>query len=78
MINRLFFQKLIVAFAVAFAGSFIPFLTGWFQSPNYQFDKAIWVAALFGAVGAGFRAILALGPVNLVPSDATHTIVGPK
>lgn len=76
--NRLFWKKLLVAFVVAFFGSFIPFVSGVFQSPNYQFDKALWVAALFGAVGAGVRAVLALGPVSLVPSDAQDTIIGPK
>ncbi len=78
MINRLFFQKLIVAFVVAFFSAFIPLITGIGQSPDYHFDKALWLATLFAAVGAGVRAVLALGPINLVPSDAAHTIVGPK
>lgn len=76
--NVLFWKKLLVAFVVAFAGVFIPLLTGIGQSPNYTFDKAAWVALLPAAVAAGVRAVLALGPVNLVPSDKHDTIIGPK
>ncbi len=78
MLNRLFFQKLVVAFVVAFFAAFIPLITGIGQSPDYHFDKALWVSTLFAAIGAGVRAVLALGPVNLVPSDNQHSIVGPR
>jgi hypothetical protein len=78
MINRLFWQKLVVAFLVAFFGALVPLLTGLGQSPDWKFDKAVWMAALVGAVGAGARAVLALGPVNLVPSDGQHTVIGPR
>ena len=76
--NTLFWKKLVVAFVVAFFGAFVPLLSGIGQSPDYHFDKALWVAALFGAIGAGVRAVLALGPINLVPSDKADSIVGTK
>lgn len=72
--NKLLAKKLLIAFIVGFGGSFLPFITGWAQAPNYDFSKSIWVAALTGAVGAGVRALLALGPLNLVPSDKEHDL----
>lgn len=76
--NKLLLRKLFVSFIVGFGGSFIPFITGWAQAPNYSFDKSVWIAALMGAVAAGVRALLAFGPINLVPSDKQHSLVAVK
>ena len=70
-LNKLFVRKLLVAFIVGFAGSFISFVTGAGQAPMYGFEKSAWVALLVGAVIGGARAVLVLLPgVNLVPSDS--------
>lgn len=72
--NTLLLKKLVLAALVAFVGAFVPLLTGIGQSPNYSFDKAAWIAALFAGIGAIARALLAFGPFNVVPSDAEHTL----
>lgn len=76
--NKLFWKKIVVAFVVSFFATFLPLLTGIGQAPDFHFDKALWTATLFAAIGAGVRAVLALGPINLVPSDKQDTIIGPK
>jgi hypothetical protein len=78
MVNRLFWLKLFMAFLVGFLGSLVTFLTGLSEAPNFSFDRAAVISLIAGALAAGIRAVLALGPVNLVPSDNQHTIIGPR
>jgi hypothetical protein len=76
--TKLLIQKLVVAFLVAFFGALLPALTGLGDSPNYHFDRAALIALVVGAFGAGIRAVLALGPLNIVPSDKRHSLIGPR
>lgn len=73
-LNTLFWQKLAIAFIVAFLGSLVTTMSGWGYSPNFQFDRAAAISLLIGALGAGARAVLALSPVNFVPSDRQHSL----
>jgi hypothetical protein len=68
-INALFLKKLLVAFVVGFAGSIVQAIVNVGPVADLNVWKAVWVSALTGAVVAGFRAILVLLPINLVPSD---------
>ena len=69
-INTLFLRKLAVAFIIGFAGSLIQKIVSVGPVSDLNMWKAVWVSALSGAVVAGFRALLVLLPVNVVPSDA--------
>jgi hypothetical protein len=75
-LNKLLIQKLAVAFVVSFAGALVASLTGLASQPNFGWDKATVIAVVVGALGVAMRAVLAYGPLNLVPSDAQHTIGG--
>ena len=72
--NKLLIQKLVIAFVVSFAGALVTSLTGLASQPNFGWDKATIIALVVGALGVGMRAVLAYGPINLIPSDAQHTI----
>lgn len=72
--SSLLIRKLFVAFVVGFAGPLLTFLTGLSASPEWHFDKAAIVSLITGCIAAGIRALLALGPINLVPSDSQHSI----
>ena len=78
--NTFLLRKMLVAFVVSFAAVFIPAVLNVLDqihagtAPNWS--SSFWLSLAAGAVGAGVRAILALSPINLVPSDAQHTIVG--
>lgn len=74
MINKLFVQKLAIAFVVGFVGGLIPLLQGWSEAPNFNFDRSAVIAVIIGLVSAGMRAVLALGPINLVASDRQHSL----
>jgi hypothetical protein len=76
MINKLLGQKMLIAFIVAFLGAFITALAGISKEPNYHWSSAVIIGLIVGALGAGLRAVLALSPVNLTPSDRQHTIGG--
>lgn len=80
--NALLAKKLVVAFLVAFGGVFIPavlnILDDIHNGVSNNWGAAFWLALAAGAVGAGVRAVLALAPLNLVPSDAEHTIGKPS
>ena len=76
--NALLLRKMLVAFAVAFGGVFIPavlnILDDVHNGINNNWDTAFWISLVAGAVAAGLRALLALSPVNVIPSDAQHSL----
>jgi hypothetical protein len=76
--GKLLLQKLVIAFLVAFFGALVTSLEGFSKQPTFGWDKSIVVSLIVGALGAGVRAILALGPINLVPSDAQHSLLTKK
>lgn len=76
--SKLLIQKLVIAFVVGFGGMLVTSLTGLANQPNFTFDKAAVISLIVGALSAGLRAVLALGPINLVPSDTQHSIIGGK
>jgi hypothetical protein len=73
--SKLLFQKLLVAFIVSFLGALVTSLEGLSKQPTFGWSKAIIVSILVGALGAGVRAVLALGPINLVASDKQHSLI---
>lgn len=75
-VNKLLLQKLALAFAVGFVGALLTSAAGWGDSPNTSWGRAFWIGLLVGAVSAGARAVLALGPFNVVPSDTQHSLFG--
>lgn len=77
-INKLFWQKLVIAFIVGFASAFITAVSGLGDEPNFQWTTSVLISLVVGGLAAGARAVLALGPVNLVPSDGQHSVVQPK
>ena len=68
-INTLFLKKLLVAFLIGFAASVVQAVVNVGPVADLNAWKAVWVSAISGAVVAGFRALLVLLPINLVPSD---------
>lgn len=76
--NKLLAQKLVVAFIVSFVGALLTSLEGLSKQPDFGWNRSIVISLIVGALGAGVRAVLALGPVNLIPSDAKHSLVGTK
>lgn len=72
--NEFLAKKCVVAFLVGFLGSVVTLLEGLSKAPSFNFDRAAVISLIAGALAAGFRAVLALSPVNLVPSDAQHTL----
>lgn len=72
--NKLLAAKCFIAFLVGFLGSLVTFLEGLSKAPSFSFDRAAVISLIAGALAAGFRAVLALSPVNLVGTDAQHTI----
>lgn len=76
--NTLLLKKLVVAFLVAFGGVFLPgvlkVLDDIHNGVGTSWGTAFWLSLVAGGVAAGLRAILALSPINLVPSDAEHTL----
>jgi hypothetical protein len=76
--NKLLAQKLLIAFIVSFVGALLTSLEGLGKQPHFGLDRSLIISLIVGALGAGMRAVLALGPVNLVASDAKHSLVGKK
>jgi hypothetical protein len=74
-LTSLFFKKMLVAFVVGFASTFGQFLVSLGPADYSHFSKSLWVSALVGAATAGLRALLALSPLNIVPSDAENSVV---
>ena len=74
-INILFLRKMLVAFLIGFAGSIVQAVVNIGPVADLNAWKAVWVSAISGAVIVGFRALLVLLPVNLVPSDAEKPLV---
>jgi len=72
-LNPLLLKKLVVVFAVAFIATFSDTITGGVGAAQ-PLSTSLLVAAAIGGLAAGIRALLALSPINLVPSDATHTL----
>jgi hypothetical protein len=77
-VNSLLAKKMLVAFVVAFAGVLVPavlkILDSVASGAPSSWGKAFWISLVAGAFAAGVRALLALSPINLVPSDAQHTL----
>lgn len=69
-INWLFIKKLFLAFVLGFAYVEVQKLSNVGAYAAFSSVHAIWTGLLSGAVVAGFRAVLVLLPINLVPSDA--------
>jgi hypothetical protein len=69
-LNVLYLKKLLIAFALGFAYVIVQKLTNVGAYAAFSSVHALWTGLLSGAVTAGFRALLVLLPVNLVPSDA--------
>ena len=72
--NKLLIKKLLLAFAVTFGTSLIVAVEGLTRQPDLKFTSALLVSLVTGALGAGLRAVIALLPINVVPSDAEHTL----
>lgn len=77
-INKLFWQKLFIAFLVGFMGSFVTAVAGLADEPNFKWTSSVIISLVVGALTAGFRAVLAMSPVNLTPTDAQHSIINAK
>lgn len=75
-LKSLFARKLVIAFIVGFVGAFLDAIIGITQSQQ-PLTWSLVDGALVGALATTGRALLALSPVNIVPSDATHTITRP-
>jgi hypothetical protein len=82
ILNNLLFRKMGVAFLIAFGGVLVPavlkILDDVHNGVPTSFSGAFWISIVAGAFGAGLRALLAISPINLVPSDAQHTLVGKR
>lgn len=80
--NRLLLKKMLVTFLAAFGGVFIPavldLLNKAASGTPTAFSKALIISLVAGAFSAGVRALIAFSPLNLVPTDSQHTIVGGK
>ncbi len=78
--NSLLVKKMLVAFIVAFGGVFIPAVLKVLDDINSgvgsSWERSFWLSLVAGGVAAGVRAVLAISPLNLVPSDSQHTLVG--
>jgi hypothetical protein len=78
--NALLVKKMLIAFLVAFGGVFIPavlnILDDLHNGVGSSWGTAFWLSLVSGAVAAGVRAVLALSPINLVPSDSGHSLTG--
>ncbi len=78
--NKLLLQKMVVAFLAAFGGVMVPavlkILDDVSNGTPSSWGKAFWISLVAGAFAAGVRALLALSPLNLVPSDKQHSLVG--
>lgn len=68
-INVLFLKKLVVAFVGGFLYVLVQKLTNVGGYAAFSTWHAVWTGLISGAVIAGFRAVLVLLPINLVPSD---------
>lgn len=69
-INWLFIKKLFLAFVLGFAYVAVQKITNVGAYAAFSTWHVIWKSLISGAVTGGFRAILVLLPINLVPSDA--------
>lgn len=67
-----------MAFLITFGGVMIPAMLNVLDDIHngvpHHFDSSWWIAVACGAFGAALRAVLALSPINIVPSDAQHTL----
>lgn len=68
-------QKLYIAFIVGFLGALITCLEGLSSQPNFDWSRSAVISLIVGALAAGFRAVLALGPINLTQSDQKHSLL---
>lgn len=75
-LNKLFFQKLAMAFIAAAVAATITAWQGLSQQPDFHFTRAVVIGLVTGAVTAGVRAVIAISPLNIVPSDAQHSVLG--
>lgn len=76
--NKLLVKKMIVAFLAGFFGVFLPVVLDLLDKlsngidPN--FGRAVLISLVAAAFSAGVRAIIALLPINLVPTDKLNTL----
>lgn len=71
-LKSLFARKLLIAFIVGFVAALADGLTSWSQS-GQPFSTSLIEALIVGALATAARGLLALLPINIVPSDAMHT-----
>lgn len=71
-LKSLFARKLLIAFIVGFVAALADGLTSWSQS-GQPFSTSLIEAMIVGALATAARGLLALLPINIVPSDAMHT-----
>ena len=74
--NWLLAKKTAVAGAIAFLAVFIPGVLSVLDEieggSGHPFETTFWFSLLAGAIGAALRAIVAVLPWNLLPTDAFH------
>ena len=74
--RKLLAKKVGFAGAIAFLAVFIPGVLSILDEieggSGHPFQTTFWFSLLAGAVGAGIRAIVAVLPWNLMPTDALH------
>ena len=71
-LKSLFARKLLIAFIVGFLAALADGITSWSQSPQ-PLTVSLVEALVVGALATAARGLLALLPINIVPSDALHT-----
>lgn len=75
-LKTLFARKLLIAFVVGFLSAFVDAIIGISQSQQ-PITTSLIEGAIVGAFATALRGLLALSPLNLVPSDANHSITLP-
>jgi hypothetical protein len=74
--NKLLLKKMAVTGLIGFLSVFLPaVLKGLDEIEGgaaHHFSTEFWFSLLAGAVAAGLRAVLALSPWNLLPTDVLH------
>ena len=78
--NKLLLKKAAITGVIAFLAVFIPAVLTVLDEIEggaaHDFSTGFWFSLLAGAIAAALRAILALSPLNLVPTDALNSIGG--
>jgi len=69
--DSVFWKKVLLSFVRGVIASLVVTVPGILASPDFKFERALWISLLIGAVAAGFRAVQAYF-TNLEPGDAQH------